>query len=72
MRRARRDGAIAGLCFLACGLMVAFVYASQLWTLYAPSIRSWALEQDPYVLWWGSVAITAVLVQLVRLLFPKL
>jgi hypothetical protein len=35
---------IAGLCFLACGLIVAFAYLSTLFRVYAPSAREWLIE----------------------------
>jgi hypothetical protein len=37
---ARPDpAAVAGLCFLACALIVAYTFAAGLWTRYAPTLR---------------------------------
>ena len=41
MRANPASAGIAGLCFLACGLIVLFAYLSTLFRVYAPAAREW-------------------------------
>lgn len=39
----RHAPGIAGVCFLACGVMVVLAYASTLLREYGPTVRAWIL-----------------------------
>ena len=41
--RASQSAGIAGLCFLACALIVVLAYISTLFRLYAPTVREFLL-----------------------------
>lgn len=42
--KADPSAGIAGLCFLACGLIVAFAYLSTLLRVYGPVAREWLIS----------------------------